>query len=770
MGVRWLWGMLCALPAAWASARELPALSWLRELEPILTAEERILIERLEPPWRREAFAQELLQALDPYPETALNEPLELWKAQIARLNETFPTPGWARTVTLLLGQPSAVTESRCPGDLLPWETWSYSLGGSKQLRVFWHGVRPELQLSGWEVTQEDAPLREPDLGCKVPQPTEPLGSAFRQLLEELGKLAAPSAELMSFYQRLLPPPLSEPAPLAQVRLLERFVDGSVRVALELSLPEVPPASGVWVDGQLLSASTGSAWERFSLWVRKPSAPSGSKWFQVSLERHWPKVPAQLVLRWSRDPEGTAWERSLPLEGLAREANEDFSPLLRLFAPVGQLVRGRIPVRAEVWGGAAVARVEFLVDGKPVLSRTRPPYAVDLELGTDLRPRRLQARALDAAGRELDRAERWVNVGLQRIELQFWGSFEAAEAETNRTRFSAHVEYPSDRRLEGVDFYLAEDRVATLDCPPFRLELAGEHSRPPYLKAVLRLSGIPPLERVTAWNPGSFGESLDVDFVELFVSATNRRGEPIAQLAPEDLELREDRRIQRLARVEKLKAFPVSYALLLDTSASMAEELPTLEQAALRFFERVLRPSDRAVVIAFGDEVTVATPPTSRLEVLAGALTRLLPRGGTRLYDALAEGLFQTAAVPTQRALLLFTDGVDAGSELSFSQVFDYALRVGTPIYVLGLGVPSNPPDVRNRLEQLARATGGRCFFFERVGEADRIYRQIEQDLESFWLVAYQSDAQRNTGSFREVEVKTRRPGIRLRAPRGYFP
>ena len=49
-------------------------------------------------------------------------------------------------------------------------------------------------------------------------------------------------------------------------------------------------------------------------------------------------------------------------------------------------------------GVANIAKVTFALEGKPVLTKQKPPFSVELDLGALPRPRRLTATAYDAAG------------------------------------------------------------------------------------------------------------------------------------------------------------------------------------------------------------------------------------------------------------------------------------------------------------------------------------------------------------------------------------
>jgi hypothetical protein len=72
------------------------------------------------------------------------------------------------------------------------------------------------------------------------------------------------------------------------------------------------------------------------------------------------------------------------------------------------LVLGTHPVGVAIEGPAS--QVAFEVDGRPAGSAGKQPWSADLDLGRDLAPHELVARALDSGGREVARVEQWLNV------------------------------------------------------------------------------------------------------------------------------------------------------------------------------------------------------------------------------------------------------------------------------------------------------------------------------------------------------------------------
>jgi hypothetical protein len=72
------------------------------------------------------------------------------------------------------------------------------------------------------------------------------------------------------------------------------------------------------------------------------------------------------------------------------------------------LVLGLHPVGIAVEGPAAAVSIEL--DGQPVGRVDRSPWTLGVDLGRDLAPHELVARALDRAGREIARTRQWLNV------------------------------------------------------------------------------------------------------------------------------------------------------------------------------------------------------------------------------------------------------------------------------------------------------------------------------------------------------------------------
>lgn len=80
------------------------------------------------------------------------------------------------------------------------------------------------------------------------------------------------------------------------------------------------------------------------------------------------------------------------------------------------LVLGDNHVAAIVEG--PVAAVEFQLDGKRIARMEKAPWLTPFDLGTDLAPHTLTARALDSTGREIAQTRQWLNLPRPRAETE----------------------------------------------------------------------------------------------------------------------------------------------------------------------------------------------------------------------------------------------------------------------------------------------------------------------------------------------------------------
>jgi Ca-activated chloride channel family protein len=445
---------------------------------------------------------------------------------------------------------------------------------------------------------------------------------------------------------------------------------------------------------------------------------------------------------------------------------------IRILPPAPGLATGKLRVEATTTG-SSIARVSFELDGKPVLAKGRPPYSVELNLGPQPRTHVLRAIAQDAGGRRLAEDELPLNVGPHRFAIHL---VEPQPGKTYRSslRAEARVEVPEGERLDRVEIYLNDDRLATLYQPPYTQALLLPRSQGiTYVRAVAYLDGGNSTEDLVIVNEPELIQKVNVQFVELYTSVVDPRGRPVEGLAKGDFTVLEDGQKQEIRRFELVRDVPIYAGILLDTSASMSvgDKLQSAVKGALGFFDKVITPKDRAAVITFSDQPNLAVRFTNQPSVLAGGLAGLTAAGNTTLYDSLIYALYYFGGIKGKRAIIILSDGKDEGSRYSFNDALEYARRSGVAIYTVGINLSTADTDVRAKLSRLADETGGRFFFIERAKEIEGIYDTIQKELRSQYFLAYQSSREGGgADKFRTVEVKLAKPGLEAKTVKGYFP
>src|SRR5205085_145354 len=104
---------------------------------------------------------------------------------------------------------------------------------------------------------------------------------------------------------------------------------------------------------------------------------------------------------------------------------------------------------------------------------------------------------------------------------------------------------------------------------------------------------------------------------------------------------------------------PVSLGIALDTSGSMAgDKIREAQNALNRFLNALQDPDDEFFVYLFSNSPTLLQGWTSDRGKLTRALDRIVPNGGTALYDAVDDAIPLLALGKNQKkALLIISDG-----------------------------------------------------------------------------------------------------------------
>ncbi len=454
--------------------------------------------------------------------------------------------------------------------------------------------------------------------------------------------------------------------------------------------------------------------------------------------------------------------------GLEEEAGEQ--PLIKLVGPEGEAISGVRRFEAVVL--PEVGRVSFLVNDEVILTKNRPPFDVDLDLGPMPRLTTVTVVGYDANGVELGSDRISLNVGRERFYLRLEPLSTASAADgVGKVRVAADLNIPTDVDLVRLDFFWNDLEVASLDEPPFeawvKLDREGDFG---YLRAVAIMSDGSIAEDIQFLNSPEFGEVVEVTAVELPITVLDRNGKPVQDLLQEDFTVFEDGVEQTISHFSLHQQLPIRLGIVIDTSGSMAETLPTVQRVVMGFLRDLVRPQDRAFIETFSDQPDLLAPFTADFKTLENALLALYADRATALYDSVIMGLFQFSGVRGRKALVVLTDGEDTASKNSFDAVVGYAQRAGVTIYTIGVDLPITKVAARYQLNKLAEITGGQAFFVSGDTELQRIYSEIDRELRTQYLLAYTSSSNQPADQLRKIKVDVDRKKVRVRTISGYYP
>ena len=287
-------------------------------------------------------------------------------------------------------------------------------------------------------------------------------------------------------------------------------------------------------------------------------------------------------------------------------------------------------------------------------------------------------------------------------------------------------------------------------------------------RAIVPLFGQLFLAVLAAWTvmgyrvEGQF--SSRVNLVEVYASVTDREGRSVANLTIDDFEVREDEGRQKI-QAFAAGNFPLAVAVGLDRSFSVTRDRLSTVKTAVRSFVGALRPDDQATVLAVGSQTEIAAPLTSDHTQAMAALEELDVWGTTPLYDAILTALDVIKSARGRRALVLLSDGVDRYSRVTATEVVEAARQSGVLVYPIAIG-SSRPP----LFVELAVATGGRSFVAKQPRELEPTLATIARDLRLQYLLGYVPNrAASSEPRWHAIEVRVRRPDLRVRARDGYW-
>lgn len=302
-----------------------------------------------------------------------------------------------------------------------------------------------------------------------------------------------------------------------------------------------------------------------------------------------------------------------------------------------------------------------------------------------------------------------------------------------------------------------------------------------------------------------------VELINVTATVTDTRGRFVPDLTEDDFLVYEDGELQTITHFSNERV-PVSLGIVLDTSGSMeGEKMEAAGNALDRFLFDLLHPDDEIFLYRFSYQPSLVHGWTTNRDSLSRSMRQIRPRGGTALYDAVAEAvLMAEEGRHRKKAVVVISDGNDTNSETDIRDVQQLIRETEVLVYAIGIdghgrsgvtiGRPRSVPmplpfpipgggrrqpgpspwpgggrggrtDDRvnvSALRDLTDDSGGRTEIVRDPQDLDPATAGVADELSKQYYLAYPAPGHAD-GRWHSIDVEVRNTRDRVRARRGYI-
>lgn len=265
--------------------------------------------------------------------------------------------------------------------------------------------------------------------------------------------------------------------------------------------------------------------------------------------------------------------------------------------------------------------------------------------------------------------------------------------------------------------------------------------------------------------PGQQPISVSVDLVSLQALVTDKRGNIITGLQPENFTLYEDNVKQEITHFATVEA-GITAVMLVDFSKMVDIFINDVWNSIYGFADS-LRPGDWVAVIGYDLRPTILTDFTQNRNQLMEALSRFTTPAfsDSNLSDALIFTLDRVEEIQGKVAILLVSTGLDTFSQHTYDDALKKCKSANASIFAISIGqsvrLRYNLDDITwftadNRLRSFAELTGGEAFFPRFSTELPSICKNISNSLRNQYSLAYVPSNPKHDGKFHKIRLEAR--------------
>ena len=337
----------------------------------------------------------------------------------------------------------------------------------------------------------------------------------------------------------------------------------------------------------------------------------------------------------------------------------------------------------------------------------------------------------------------------------------------------------------------------------------------------------PSQQQPQSGDPQSFKFRTGVELINVNATVTDQTGRFVSGLSKDDFHVFDDEQQQPITHFSAERV-PVSLGIVLDTSGSMdGEKIVAAKQALERFLMQLLDPEDEVFLYRFDNNPELVEGWTRDKQRISESLGRIHPRGGTALYDAVADAVHMAQQGRNKKkAVIIISDGNDTSSRTDIFAVKQLIRESEVLVYAIGIDattstyprwnppapsapyfgqrgrpfplpfpipgrrpmpppppVPRNPPGPNGggnsrwgnsddrvnvaALRDITDDSGGRTEIVRSTRDLDPATAGIADELSKQYYLGYSATGPKD-GRWHAIRLEVRNPSYHVRARRGY--
>ncbi|HEY1498375.1 MAG TPA: VWA domain-containing protein [Acidobacteriaceae bacterium] len=195
-----------------------------------------------------------------------------------------------------------------------------------------------------------------------------------------------------------------------------------------------------------------------------------------------------------------------------------------------------------------------------------------------------------------------------------------------------------------------------------------------------------------------------------------------------------------------------SVFVLFDTSDYMYRGF-VFAQDAIGGFVRSMEDANKIAFYSYSRNLSRATPLTTDRSLVMRGVRSTVAGDEAALYNCLLLTVRDAAQLRGRKAIVVFSNGPDNASTVPPEDVEELAQSTGTIIYIISTRQAQDEPISSAVFERMSRGTGGKAYFAKDWRDESLAFGSIKEDLAHLYTISYYPKLNQNRG-WRTISVK----------------